>query len=548
MLRIAPLIVLTGLVLAVSGPANAYVGPGAGVSLLGALFGVLSMLGLFFLSLLRWALRSIFGLKAAPKTKRKVAPEAEAVTSAPAAATADVAAAAASGEASRGGVSSLGLVLVAGIMFFAGLSYGAFTEGAQTALHSGRTALGHLFSGLRDPKATNLYMVDRLYPTETGVITHAPGRAAPGFNLETTATLPSARLLTMDGTVVHEWQQDREAMALAWLAAGEAKTDLSGLHWRRVKPLADGSLIVIVENNRTTPYGFGVMKLGPQSSLEWMLPGHYHHSLDVTEDGTIYTLYQELHDEAPSFLPRVSGPILREGIAVLSADGEELRRYDITEAFRNTPYESFLRDVRPDDRGDPLHINTVEVVRPEIAATTSFAKAGDILFSLRNTNTVGLLDPESGKVTWAVNDLWHAQHEPQLTGHDHLLLFDNQGPESGQSRAIEWDLSGAPKVVWTFDGTAEAPLISEQYGVVRLLPNGNRLISETYGGRALEVDQSGEIVWEWRSSFRKPYGRHNLVARLMEVERVAPDFFTGEFLSEALSDELASLDLEEDAE
>ena len=35
-----------------------------------------------------------------------------------------------------------------------------------------------------------------------------------------------------------------------------------------------------------------------------------------------------------------------------------------------------------------------------------------------------------------------------------------------------------------------------------MLPNGNTLVVETDGGRALELTGDGEIVWEFRSPYR----------------------------------------------
>jgi hypothetical protein len=505
-------------------PAHAYIGPGAGVSLLGALFGIFSMLALFVWSLVRWAFRSVFGRKKVSavgpegvkahelrEEVRLAASGTESHTS-----TQIV-------ETPSGAASSGNLLLVALSMFLAGVTMASFLEYPRDTLSSWRVAANHFITGFRDPLNYNHWQVDR-FPTEVqGVITHIPQGTHPGLNIETTATFPSTRLFDMEGNVVHEWAQSREAMARAWAAMGVPHSDLSGLHWRRVKPLKDGSLLVIVENNRATPYGFGLMKLDATSNITWMRPGHYHHSLDIADDGTIYILYQELSEQSHPMLPRVTGPMLSEGVAVLSSDGIEQRRMDIVEAFLDTPYEGLLKDVRQDERGDPLHLNTVTIIEEDVAATTPFAEPGHLLLSLRNTNTVAILNPETGKITWAANDLWIAQHEPILTGNGRLLLFDNLGKADNYSRAIEWDMIGH-KIVWQWDGTEDAPLVSEQYGAIQLLPNGNRLISETYGGRAIEVTASGEVVWEWRSPHRIT-GKSRRVGRLMEVIRVEPGFF-----------------------
>ena len=52
-----------------------------------------------------------------------------------------------------------------------------------------------------------------------------------------------------------------------------------------------------------------------------------------------------------------------------------------------------------------------------------------------------------------------------------------------------------------------------------MLPNGNTLVVETDGGRALELTEDGEIVWEFRSPYRAGEGADK-VAHLYSLERV----------------------------
>ena len=59
MIRFASHIVLIVLVLGLSEPAWAYVGPGAGLSLLGALWGLLAAIGAALLFVVLWPLRQL---------------------------------------------------------------------------------------------------------------------------------------------------------------------------------------------------------------------------------------------------------------------------------------------------------------------------------------------------------------------------------------------------------------------------------------------------------------------------------------------------------
>jgi hypothetical protein len=52
-----------------------------------------------------------------------------------------------------------------------------------------------------------------------------------------------------------------------------------------------------------------------------------------------------------------------------------------------------------------------------------------------------------------------------------------------------------------------------------VLENGNTLVIETDGGRALEVTQDGELVWEFRSPYLVGEGDEK-VAHLYSLKRV----------------------------
>ena len=54
-----------------------------------------------------------------------------------------------------------------------------------------------------------------------------------------------------------------------------------------------------------------------------------------------------------------------------------------------------------------------------------------------------------------------------------------------------------------------------------MLPDGNTVVVETEGGRALEIASNGEAVWEFRSPFRMS-GSEDKVANLYSLQRVDP--------------------------
>ena len=55
--------------------------------------------------------------------------------------------------------------------------------------------------------------------------------------------------------------------------------------------------------------------------------------------------------------------------------------------------------------GEPLAIEMVDLEGP---------RAGEVLVSLRNVDTIAVVDLESEAVTWAITGMWRRQHYPKL--------------------------------------------------------------------------------------------------------------------------------------
>jgi hypothetical protein len=63
-------------------------------------------------------------------------------------------------------------------------------------------------------------------------------------------------------------------------------------------------------------------------------------------------------------------------------------------------------------------------------------------------------------------------------------------------------------------------MYTEARGKHQDLPNGNILITETRGGRILEVAEGGEIVWEYINRYDE-----GSVARMQDAIRYPPGYF-----------------------
>lgn len=73
-----------------------------------------------------------------------------------------------------------------------------------------------------------------------------------------------------------------------------------------------------------------------------------------------------------------------------------------------------------------------------------------------------------------------------------------------------------------FEGDAVFPFHSEVCGSLDPLPGGGWLVTETTAGRAFQLDESGRVVWEFRTPFRGegPEGATGWVAALLDMRRL----------------------------
>jgi hypothetical protein len=164
-----------------------------------------------------------------------------------------------------------------------------------------------------------------------------------------------------------------------------------------------------------------------------------------------------------------------------------------------------LKIYKVPDNGDIFHANTIELVTPETARRFSFAEAGQVLVCLRNLNTLVLIDPDSETVEWLLTGPWNMPHDPDFLPNGNMMIFDNLWKTPLRSRVVEFD-PRTQKIIWQYQGDDKKPLYSLIRSRQQLLPNGNILITESDGGRLVEVTPNREIVWEYLNPAQESQG------------------------------------------
>ena len=372
------------------------------------------------------------------------------------------------------------------------------------------------------------YLAGSRTPVTDQVITvYVPSQVSPGTNFYVSAHGPEAILMDMEGNELHRWNLPFQR---AWPDVPlEQIPNFSRDYWRRAYLYENGDVLAIFE-------GFGLIKVDKESNLIWAKANGAHHDLDVMPNGDIYVLTRKTH-----MVPRIHAekPVREDYLSVLDKQGNERTRISLLECAEQLFSEIGLK-LTVNESGlfcDVLHTNAVEVLEGRAAHLSESFKAGNILLSMRTISALAVLDLEKKKLVsflrTSVRELpkehgppqlfFKYQHEPIVLPGGEMLLFDNAGLEN-QSTIWQFNLL-TREVSWYYRGTDENPFYSEVCGTAQRLPNGNTLITESDNGRAFEVTQDKEVVWEFYNPHRAgDDGKY--IALVPELIRLPPDFST----------------------
>jgi len=343
-----------------------------------------------------------------------------------------------------------------------------------------------------------------------------PGKTFDGYTLYSFASVSAGRtqaaLINMKRDVVHNWDVSFNRI---WPEPPQVRSRITdefvcifGMY-----VYGNGDLLAVFHGLDGSANGYGLVKLDKDSRVIWKYEANVHDDVDVGPDGTIYALQQETLQQMPSGLNFISAPCLVDYLVMLSPEGKLLRKpIPILEALRDSPYAPLLgaperptqgMTAAPDlpverftdsaRRKDVLHTNSVKVLSPELAPKFPGFKAGQVLISMRNLDTIAMLDPESRALVWAARGPWRGPHDPQFLANGRLLIFDGLGAPRG-SRVLEYDprLQSLP---WTYAGANGRAFRTKERGMSQRLANGNTLVVDSEGGEILEVTHDKELVW-----------------------------------------------------
>ena len=352
----------------------------------------------------------------------------------------------------------------------------------------------------------------RLHSDPFGVRDYDASKCEPGYTLFSPAWGDQEYLIDMRGLVVHTWKVTHSNIA---------------------EILPNSNLF-------THKCGYWLEEMTPDSECVWRWEGTpdleapNHHDFWVG-DNMVVTLAALNEPVRPGmFEPGTEPDFLRTDL-ILFIDREtrqEIYRFSFGDHMEELcalvgypmpiPYRRFNEDGIPLAYGprDWAHANTIEVLpATPLGQRDKRFQEGNLLFSLRHMDIVGIVDPFINEIVWCYGPgVLDGQHQPTMLANGNILIFDN-GTYRGNSivREIE-PVSG--NIVWQYENGPDffSPFRSGN----QRLPNGNTLICECDAGHLFEVTADKEVVWDFWSPFIGQ-GPHHLGKRIHRATRYSPD-------------------------
>ncbi|GGK44744.1 aryl-sulfate sulfotransferase [Nocardia camponoti] len=351
-----------------------------------------------------------------------------------------------------------------------------------------------------------------------------------------------SRLISLDGTVVHEWP-------------------FAGVPARVIDPALNGGRVgdIGVQLSGSGDDRGGIYANGTVGQLNWegdvvwqwgeQAPGgaaRQNHDWELLPNGNRLLLVTVPRVVEQLGIPDTVGD---QGLLEVSPDGEivwqwlagdHLDEFGFSPEGREALSATAARD--PEDPWGYLEMNSAKSLGPNRWFETDPAFHPDnILVSFRKANIVALIEKSSGAIVWRLGPYFDAtpgaqhqrinthkvprpvdqisgQHNPHLIapglpGAGNILVFDNQGGAGyppaplgiyAGSRVLEIDPS-TRQIVWQYtaedSGLPSWTFFSSFVSNAQRLPNGNTLITEGMQGRLFQVTPAGEVVWEYHSPY-----------------------------------------------
>ncbi len=392
------------------------------------------------------------------------------------------------------------------LVFLAGVSAAVLNLPPTALIEQAKNTAKELITGpwYRDPR-----WMPRRYEG-VGLVEYDPERSWAGLTVLQGMFDEGARarVYDADGTLLQEWPLEFDAV---WpepthiIPEKNVPKAPGEYHTQGITLEEDGSILVNFAER-------GSVRLGPCGDVVWSVDQMTHHSITENPDGTYWipskrdpaTIAQEYMLPGASVEAIMnSDNYYADSALLIDPEGHIIEDVPILEPTIDWLVEHQEFDIMygldPEEL-DPIHLNDIEVVTPELSGRIPGAEPGDLLLSMRNLDALAVLNKSSGKIVWMQHGPWLRQHDPDISPDGTITVFDNgfgrrmPGRDFEGARVLRFDpVTGLAETV--YPKSDDQRFFSFIMGTHQVLPNGNILITESTSGRVFEITPDGETVW-----------------------------------------------------
>lgn len=339
------------------------------------------------------------------------------------------------------------------------------------------------------------------------------------------------RLIRRDGTVVARWQvRFSEIFKDTSHLYRPPETDWNvDIHGALILP--DGSVIFNFEYS-------GLVKLDRCGDVIWALSRETHHSVERAEGGGYWVPgRRHISSDSKSPFPPFRAPFNENILLKISEDGEILAEISVSKLFYDNGLEAILtaNSIRFQGLGGPIgseivHLNKIVELTSDKDKKFPMFEAGDLAISLRDLNLIMVIDPDLGKVKWWRIGPWLRQHDPEFTSRGTIVVFNNN---TFSADLAKYYTTTAPQVsnILEIDPATDnyeiiygnrsgEEMLSITRGKLDLTPYGGVLITENESGRVFEMDNSGNIIWQYINRYNS-----DEIAQITEARMYPESYF-----------------------
>lgn len=358
------------------------------------------------------------------------------------------------------------------------------------------------------------YVAERTYERHGARIVHAeslhPGLTLVSTHRETWGWDAGAMLVDKGGQILHSWRADPaelfpEVAGVRGVPIGLRR----GVHGTHL--FKNGDMLFNIEY-------LGITRIDACGEVLWRIQNRAHHSVARADDGTFWipvTSEAETpkSERFPDGYPGLDRPVHHDRLIRIDEDGEILDSISVLDVLYTHDLARYLLKAREVVSGDLLHVNDVEPLPADLADEYPLFEPGDLLVSVRASDLVFVVDPETQIVKWHAADPFVQQHDPDFIGNGWIGVFNNNWDETERGATLGGShvLAVQPYTDSTrtiFPTPKSDPFFTPYLGKWQLLGNGNVLLTEGRTGRIVEVSPDGATLWEW---IAEPYDAWHVV-------------------------------------